>query len=328
MRRLLGIAAIFGTIIVAATLAMIFSPVSLDSFRCWSSEYGPAYYLQSCVNPGFVAFDYQAGALYYGIEPGVHANIRRAQVIFLGSSKMQAAFSTDATLNYFAGQNVRFYLLGLGGPNLGGATLPIWKRVRPHPRLVVINADPFFAVPIPEHTRDLYSGGIETYWMLAWVAGMQRVQRLVCPTFPSVCSPTYRTVYRSARNGRWYWRNSYMPEQSIPQNDLLHRDVPDDRLAAAADAGERFLREIGLPRDCIVFTGIPNNHYDAPAIARRLADRLGTAFILPEVDGIMMLDDAHMNFSSAEHWSAAFLERLTPVLQRCAAADGMRSGQP
>ena len=33
----------------------------------------------------------------------------------------------------------------------------------------------------------------------------------------------------------------------------------------------------------------------------------------------MLLDDAHLNFETAERWSAAFLEQLTPVLRRCLA---------
>ena len=78
-----------------------------------------------------------------------------------------------------------------------------------------------------------------------------------------------------------------------------------------------FLREIDINRDCIVFTGIPNNDQDAPVIASRLAQRLGTHLILPKVEPLFFLDDYHLNFNSAERWSAAFLSELTPVLQRC-----------
>ena len=124
-------------------------------------------------------------------------------------------------------------------------------------------------------------------------------------------------MYRSATTGQLRWRGSYFPEQSIPFTPLLQRDFSDDEFKAAVDFGERFLREIAIDRSCVVFTGIPNNGLDAPAIAARLAQRLGTQLILPEVEPLFLLDDAHLNFDSAERWSAAFLSELTPVLQRC-----------
>jgi hypothetical protein len=87
----------------------------------------------------------------------------------------------------------------------------------------------------------------------------------------------------------------------------LQSEFSDNEFKAATEFGERFLDEVDINRDCIVFTGIPNNDKDAPAIASRLAQGLGTRLILPKVEPIFLLDDYHLNFDSAERWSAAFL---------------------
>ena len=310
--------AIIGAFAVfAAILIFNFCQFTINSIKCWSSEYGPLDYLAQCQGTAFGRDDYEAGAIYYGLESGISDAIRNAQVIFVGSSKLQAAFSTKATTAYFAKQNIRFYVFGMPFGIEAGFALPVLKRMRASPSLLIVNADPFFIAQVPSETRDVLSGDLITLWRLAKRAGLQRLQRVICPSLPSLCSPSYRTIYRSANTGQWRWQESYYSEQSIPFNDFLQNEFPDSKLEAAVDFGQRFLREINIDHSCIVFTGIPNNDQDAPGIASRLARRLGVHLILPKVEPLFLLDDYHLNFATAERWSAAFLSELTPVLQRC-----------
>lgn len=314
-RKVFGIYAIIGLFaIFAAILIFDFCQFTINYIKCWSSEYGPLYYFVRCDKIESPSIEYEAGAIYYGFESGISDAIRNAQVIFVGSSKLQGAFSTQATTAYFAKQNIRFYVLGFPSFNLG-VVLPTLKRQRASPSLFIVNAEPFFFDA--QARPNVLLGGFRMYWRLARMAGLQRLQRAICPTFPSFCSPPDRTIYRSANTGQYRWLHSYYPEQSIPFNDLLQHEFSDNDFEAAVNSGERFLREININRGCIVFTGIPNNDQDAPAIASRLAQRLGTHLIFPKIEPLFMLDDYHLNFDTAERWSAAFLSELTPVLQRC-----------
>ena len=300
---IIGVSAVF-----AAILIFDFCRFTITSIKCWSSEYGPLYSLVWCSIPNFGGV-YEADAIYHGLESS--EAIRNAQVIFTGTSKLQQAFSTKATAAYFAKQNIRFYVLGFTTRNLG-IILPTFTN-RASPSLLIINADPFYIAQV----RSDLLGGLKTYWKFARMVGLQRLQRAICPSFPSFCSPPIRTMYRSANTGQLKWQGSYYPEQSIPFNELLQHELSDNEFEAIVDIDERFLREINISRGCVVFTGIPNNDQDAPAIASRLAQRLGTHLILPKVEPLSLLDDYHLNFDSAERWSAAFLSELTPVLQRC-----------
>src|SRR5262249_17320458 len=117
----------------AATLIFHFWRFAAENIKCWSSEYGPSYYLAQCRARPFG--EYETGAIYYGLESGISAGIRNAQVIFLGSSKIQQAFSTQATSAYFAKQNIRFYVLGLAG-----FVLPLFTRYQLSPNLLIIHA--------------------------------------------------------------------------------------------------------------------------------------------------------------------------------------------
>jgi len=296
-------------------LAVDFGYFAAHTIQCWSGKYGSQYYLAGCHNRRLIEYD--MGAIYYGLEDGISETIKNAQVIVLGSSKAQAAFSSSATEAYFAKQNARFYVLGFGYNNLGGFALPLLKHKQANPKLLIVGADPFFITQLPPLTDDILTGDWSAYWNHVFIAGVQRLQRAVCPTFPSLCSPPFRTIYRSAKTGQWKWLGSYFPEQSIPLNDMLHPEFTDGEFQAAVEFGERFLREAGIDRNCIVFTGVPNNERDSPAIASRLAQRLGTKLILPEVEPLALLDDTHLNFDSAERWSAAFLTELTSVLDSC-----------
>jgi hypothetical protein len=301
--------------IFAAILFWHFFRPMISSIKCWSSEYGPQYYLAYCPDASFGV--YETGAIYYGLENGISKAIRNAQVIFVGSSKLQATISTQATTAYFAKQHIHFYVLGFGFSNFGGFVLPLLKHKRASPSLLIVNADPFFISEVAPGPSNVLLEESRTYWRLVSRAGLQRLQRAICPRFPSFCSPSYPTIYRSANTGQWKWKDSYYPEQSIPFNDLLQHELSENEFEAAVQFGERFLREIDINRGCVVLTGIPNNDQDAPAIASRLAQRLGTRLIFPKVEPLFLLDDYHLNFDSAERWSGAFLSELTPVLQRC-----------
>ena len=139
----------------AAILIFDFCRFRIKNMKCWYSEYQPMYYLARCNNP--TGFTYEVDAIYYGLESGISEAIRNAQVIFVGTSKVQHTFSTQATSFYFANQNIRFYMLGFLHYRSGGFVLPILKRQRASPSVLIVNADPFFICnPPPKPARSCW----------------------------------------------------------------------------------------------------------------------------------------------------------------------------
>ena len=306
---------ISAAILLAAASAHTVYQIARQNITCWSDRYGGANYLAACANGHFV--EYETGAIFYALEPEIAKAVGNADVVVLGSSKAQAAFSSRATLDYFNEKHVHFYLLGFGYDNLAGFALPMLKQRKIKPKLMIVNADPYFIPAIPQSGAGVVGGTWETYSRLASGIVLQKLQRVACLQLPHICQPHERTIYRSRATGQWLWQDSYYPEQAVPLNEMLHSELSQDEFKSAVAFGRTFINELAVDRSCIVFTGIPNNTRDAPSIALQLAQHLGVQYIAPEIENLSLLDDSHLNFASAERWSAAFLAMVTPILERC-----------
>jgi hypothetical protein len=94
----------------------------------------------------------------------------------------------------------------------------------------------------------------------------------------------------------------------------------------AKKLGEKFLDQIGLERQCVVLTGIPNSVLDSTGIAMALAVSLRTQSIALPIDGLSTLDGVHLNLASAERWSGQFVQAMTSILQKCISASIANQG--
>ena len=72
----------------------------------------PGTYIAECNQPNFG--DYEHGAFYYDLEPGLASSLKSADVLFVGSSQSQIGFSTNSTRHFFQQRGVRYYLMGFG----------------------------------------------------------------------------------------------------------------------------------------------------------------------------------------------------------------------
>jgi hypothetical protein len=260
--------------------------------------------------------------LYYGVEPGIGDSIRSAQVIFLGSSRTQAGFSTKAVRDYFEKSHIRFFVLGCGYGEASPFALAVLKKWKASPKLFVINADPFFSEFISEPAIEVLEGKPAVLWRLTLQMVFQRVHRFLCPALPLICPENEPAIFRSTRNGQWNWIGPYIgryiPEQVVPFHDNSPKaTIAADEFEKAKALGEKFLHEAGLDRKCVVLTGTPNSMLDSVGIAKTLATALETSAIFPSSEGLATVGGGHLNLQSAERWSREFVEALTPILKEC-----------
>jgi hypothetical protein len=174
------------------------------------------------------------------------------------------------------------------------------ERSHASPKVIVINADPFFVVPemVSEPAKDAI------------------IHRIICHAVP-VCPESEPSIFRSAVDGQWNWVGPYMEERDVPISQEFKERLPENQIEQAKILGEAFLNRIGLDRRCIVLTGTPNTGLNSTEIAQVLATALHTRFVAPRIEGLSTLDGGHLNSRSAELWSAAFVEALTPILNEC-----------
>ena len=192
------------------------------------------------------------------------------------------------------------------------------ERSGASPKVIVINADPFFVEPnrLSEPAKEAIEGGSKYLWRLIQKMAFQRVHRIICRVVP-LCPESEPSIFRSATDGQWNWIGPYTEEREVPIDQELKERIPQFEIERAKTIGEIFLNRIGLDRRCVVFTGIPSNGLDLTEVAEVLATALHTRFLAPKIDGLATVDGGHFNSRSAELWSAAFVEALTPIVNEC-----------
>ena len=289
--------------------------MTVDNLKCRSTGYDNGHFLAYCRSELYA--DYEHGALLYGLEPSAIYSIRRAEVLFVGNSKLQAGFSSKAVRDYFNSINVPFFILGFGYADESAFSEAVLRRWGVSPKVLVINADPFFSEWLSSAARDALEGRPAFLWRLLLKSLFQHVHRAVCGVASSVCPESEPSIFRSARNGQWNWIGPYIEEKSVPIDRSAQTTMPPQILATAEKIGEKFLEEIGLDRQCVVLTATPNSPLDSTGIAAALAASLKTGSIFPSIDGLSTLDGVHLNLASAERWSGQFVRALGPILQKC-----------
>jgi hypothetical protein len=278
-------------------------------FTCPADGYGTDSYLAYCQGSGYGEYD--RGAFWYGLEPEVAGFAAQADVLFLGSSRMQLAFSTAATTNWFASSAARHYLLGFTHTeNIVFAT-PLLSRLQPRPRVYVINVDGFFddrlTPPAQEILRDPDTQGryrAKRRW--------QVLHQRLCTAWPAACGHRL-AFFRERTHGTWQLSGSAaFAATAVSDGPPGGRERWDERSALAA----AFLSRLPVDRQCVVLTIAPSQDTNR-AEAAAIAAALGLDLVSPQLDGLRTFDGSHLDSPSAERWSSAFFQAAGPRIRQC-----------
>src|SRR5215510_5361026 len=102
---------VYISVILCAMLAAYAYKVRTNGIlACDVSGYTSDRYLAFCPKAGYG--DYDHGAFLFKLEPLAFKSASDADVLFLGDSHIQYAFSTDVTSQWFTSASARYYLLG------------------------------------------------------------------------------------------------------------------------------------------------------------------------------------------------------------------------
>lgn len=301
-------------------------------FACPASAYGDDTYLGYC--QGSAYGDYDHGAVWFGLEPGVREAAAAADVLFIGNSRLQFGFSAPALGQWFAGagadegRGARYYLLGFSHNETARFTGPLLGDLRPKARAYVINVDKFFFDrESPPAEEVMHAPGAETRY--AAKRGWQAPHRLACGALPLLCGNEI-SFYRQRDTGEWRYDGSNHLVAKTVENDSPDYAGGDPKemaeIAANARDFEAFLAGLGVAKDCVILTYVPspeNNRRLANAIARSL----GLDLISPDGVGLRTIDGSHLDRDSAQVFTTAFLAAAGPRLARCLNEPGPGLGE-
>ena len=110
-------------VLAAIVGAFVFHMRQAGIFTCPATAYGGDRYLGYC--QGTAYGDYDHGALWFGLEPGVREAAAAADVLFVGNSRMQFGFSAPALGRWFEGSGASYYLLGFSHNETAKFTAPL-----------------------------------------------------------------------------------------------------------------------------------------------------------------------------------------------------------
>lgn len=297
-------------VIVAAALIAYLRQLHVDSiFACPASGYSADRYLAYCQADHYG--DYEHGAFWFGLEPGLQEPLSAAQVVFLGNSRIQWGFSNTTTADWFARASIPYYLLGFSYDETYRFEGPLLQKFDSRPRVYVISLDAFFATTPSEPARYIEEDeGASLHYRGKHIA--QWLHRAVCGPVPALCGGYY-SVYRSRRTGAWFAHPLGFVRRPVSADSAVDPEAQAQQLVTA----RAFLDSLPVSRDCVILTMVPTVGTKRAAAAA-LAAAVDRPFISPEMPDLVTFDGSHLEQASAQRWAAAFLEAAGPRIRQCA----------
>ena len=276
-------------------------------FACPADGYTADRYIAYCDAGNYA--DYEHGAFWFDLEPSARDFARNADILFLGNSRLQVAFSTSSTADWFSHASARYYLLGFSYYENALFAEELLGKIRPRATVFIVNVDDFFDKLETEPVRSIWHDPqaqdryqSKRFW--------QQIHKSICKTFVVLCGDHIAT-YRSRETGAYDMRT---PRDISPvsYDEGIDQSVVDADTAAAIDFLKRFAQG-----KCVILTMVPSVETKI-AKANAIANGAGLKLVTPGIlEGLQTKDGYHLNQPSAERWSKAFLEAAGPEIRSC-----------
>jgi hypothetical protein len=278
-------------------------------FACAADGYGSDRYLAYCNARGYGEYDH--GAFWFGVELEAQDYARRAEVLFLGNSRMQLGLSTAATHEWFSSRKIPYYLLGFSESEKYVFEQGILDKVKPAAKVYVVNLDKFFESAESESAQFVMHNSKASDSVQSKRA-LQSVHKPLCAAIPTLCGHQY-AVFRSRTTGAWVNVGSMYSTKGAVSVDLSRDEA---RLAQETAIGRDFLQRLPAQRECVILTVVPTVN-TRTAMARAIAAALGGDLVEPSVEGLRTFDGSHLDRESAQRWSKAFFETVGSRIEKC-----------
>jgi hypothetical protein len=236
-------------VLLAAVGAYVYTLRTESIMSCSGTGYGPDRYLAYC---GATQYgDYDHGVFWLGLEPGVRDLAAGADVLFLGNSRMQFGFSSDAADQWFSAQNATHYLMGFAYWENYTFEWPLLKRINPRPKVYVINIDLFFDETVTGPAKTVMHDS-DAYTHYRRKRLWQVPHRLICSRLPNICGAN-EAFYRSIKTGAYTRNGGDAIRFSIAYDSTVDKKI----VADYTRLGREFLASIPGDHRCVLLATVP-----------------------------------------------------------------------
>jgi hypothetical protein len=298
-----------GAIFAAVLAAYAYKFRTNTLFACPANGYSSDRYIANCSAASYG--DYEHGAFQFDLEPPAQDFARKADVLFLGNSRLQVAFSTAATADWFSAASARYYLLGFAYFENVTFVEPLLCRIGAQPKLYIINVDDFFVRTENSLVKSILRdpGARNRY---EEKRRLQHIHEPVCKRFPALCGNSY-AIFRSRETGAYIWRTSQQKLAPVSYDPVINQELVDSNTASAID----FLSHLSVDKKCVILTMVPTVGTKTGNV-NAIAAALGDDLITPDIPaGLQTFDGSHLDQASAERWSQAFFETAGTRIRSC-----------
>lgn len=295
-------------VVIVATAAGFYAFRERSLFACQPANRESGEYIAYCGSTGYGDYDY--GAFWFDLEPTALEAAKRADVLFVGNSRLQFAFSSEAVSDWFSSIGSTYYLLGFAYEGNYRFAEPLLRKLEPQAKVYIIDLDAFFEPePTPPARVVMYDSTAQVRYERK--KRLQHVQGLVCSAVPAICGRT-EAFYRMRRDGRWNLRGGEFTDEPVS----FRSEVDSDLVRSYVDSGREFLDSLPVPVQCQFLTITPTVDTEI-STAEEIADSLSRTFLAPELSGLGTFDSVHLDSQSADLWSMAFLVEIAPHILEC-----------
>jgi hypothetical protein len=284
-------------------------------FNCQATGYSSDRYLSYCGAKNYGI--YEEGAFWFGLEPAAKMSATRADVLFVGDSRLQFAFSTAITAQWFSAVSASYYLLGFIGYENSIFARALLHKLKPRATVYILNiADFFQPSETPEAKFIMHDDEARSRYEVKHL--WQLVHEPICRKLAAICGHNL-ALFRSRQTGALQ-TETYIPQRAFKGYDRpvsYSQQIDEREIDEAIAIGHIFLSEFPVKTGCVILTAIPTVDTKLDT-ANAIAAGLGKMLMVPEhLEGLQTFDGSHLDIASAERWSKAFFTTAGPQIQRC-----------
>jgi hypothetical protein len=257
--------------------------------------------------------------LYHGTDAKAIANLKRADVLFLGTSRMMFALRSRVLAPWAQAHGLTYYALGFGFRDGDAFVREIILKYDLRPRLVVVNVDGFFGRPLSEWAERVVKDNAFGTWKRFMEAELghesRRFVHRVIPNWidlygrPGFPFGNEFIAYRSRVDGIWSISPWPKPSMAAPSQDFGVMEVG----PRIGDPARALKAELDRRGSRMVLTYVPTPD-DAGGNPVALGAMLNVPVVGMDVDGLTSHDGSHLSEESAVFWSRRLVQDLTPYL--------------
>ena len=252
--------------------------------------------------------------LLHGMDDEMLDNLRRADVLLMGNSRLMFALRGPALRQYFVTRGLRPFALGFGHEEQHRFPLEVMRRHQLRPKIVIANVDNFFGgVTSAWGERVLRDSAFEA-WKVRTEANashtVRRAMHHVVPHVPDLWDGEREfVIYRSERDGAWFIATDFGRGARL-REFYRGRDVVREHNVQLATAFKDAVESQG---GRVIFALVPGRDVSLTH-AQMLADMVGVPLVAPEVPDLRTMDGSHLTDESAARYASVFFQHLDPIL--------------